>query len=78
MGNIEQKKTHVKTAMRIPSDLHAEIVDAAERAGHSMNDEIVSRLSAGRGGASLFDIVAQNVRTQEMIQQILDAIGPRK
>lgn len=33
-----------KTALRLPRDLHAKVVDAAAEAGRSMNAEIVYRL----------------------------------
>lgn len=79
------KKPAIKTAMRIPADLHADLQEAAERAGHSMNAEIVDRLTAAAGGASLSAVLEQNQRmmvevtkTQEMVQSILSAIGPRR
>lgn len=42
-----------------------------------MNVEIVARLSAP-SGQTLRDISRQNEKTQEMIQQIIDAISPRR
>ena len=33
-----------KTALRLPKDLHQQIIDAAKKAGISMNAEIVTRL----------------------------------
>lgn len=65
------------TTVRLPPDLHAEIKAAAERAGHSMNVEIVARLSAP-SGQTLRDISRQNQKTQEMIQIIIDAISVRR
>jgi len=70
-----EKKPSVKTAMRIPAELHAELQEAAERAGHSMNDEIIERLAAGSGGATLRDVLEQGARTQNMVKQIIDAIS---
>lgn len=67
----------VKTAFRLPAALHAELKEAAELAGHSMNAEIIARLSAP-AGHTLRDIAKQNMKTQEMIQQIIDAIRPRR
>lgn len=79
------KKPAIKTAMRIPADLHADLQDAAIRADHSMNAEIISRLTAAAGGASLSAILEQNEqimaelkKTQDMVQSILAAIGPRR
>lgn len=66
----------IKTAIRLPRDLHADIVDAAAHHGHSMNDEMIARLSKPTG-PTLDDIARQNARTQEMVQTIIEAIGPR-
>lgn len=69
---------YIRTALRLPRDLHAEIQDAAEAAGRTMNAEIIARLSGYPAGATLEQLAKQNVKTQEMIQQIIDAIGPRR
>lgn len=80
-----KKPSSIKTAMRIPTDVHAEIHEAAVRADHPMNTEIVQRLRAGAGGATLAMVVEQNEqimaelkRTQDMIQLIINALGPRR
>jgi hypothetical protein len=79
------KKPAIKTAMRIPAELHADIAEAAKRADHSMNAEIIHRLTAGAGGVSLFALAEQNVeimaeihRTQEMVREIITALKPRR
>jgi hypothetical protein len=64
------------TTVRLPAALHAELKDAAERAGHSMNTEIVARLSSSR--VTLHDLALQNQQTQAMVQQIIDALRPRR
>lgn len=73
----EKPATPYTTTVRLPAELHAEIKDAAARAGHSMNVEIVARLSAPVGH-SMLDLAKQNLKTQQMIQQIIDAITPRR
>lgn len=65
------------TTVRLPVELHAEIKKAAKAAGHSMNVEIVKRLSEPPEN-SLAAIAKQNVKTHDMIQQIIDAITPRR
>lgn len=74
-----------KTAMRLPADLHAELQEIADKSGHSMNVEIVARLQAMSGGATIASLQEQNKqimaelkRTQDMIQEIITAIGPRR
>lgn len=60
--------------MRLPPDLHSEIKDAAARAGHSMNAEIVARLAAQPRDITLSDIARQNARMQLMLQKLIDAL----
>lgn len=83
-------KPPIKTAMRLPADLHADLKEAAKREEHSMNDEIIHRLTVVYGGASLATILAEvrslreenrqlradQKKTQQMIQGIIDALGP--
>ena len=33
-----------KTALRLPKDLHQQVIEAAQNSGHSMNAEIIARL----------------------------------
>jgi plasmid stability protein len=77
-----EKKKKPTTTVRLPPDLHAEVKEAAARAGHSMNDEIIERLrslsNANLGGPTLRDVVRQNEKTQLMVQQIIDAISPKR
>lgn len=72
------EKLDIVTTIRIPVELHAELKAAAHLAGHPMNAEIIARLWASPRGATLTDIARQNIKTQEMIQQIIDAISPRR
>lgn len=84
------KKPPIKTAMRLPADLHADLKEAAKREEHSMNDEIIHRLVVIYGGASLASILAETQhlreenrqlkaevkKTQQMVQTIIDALAP--
>jgi hypothetical protein len=85
MKETPPKKPAIKTAMRIPAELHAGLQDAAARAGHSMNTEIIARLTAAAEGASIAAVMEQNrqlmaevKRNQELIQEIIAAISPRR
>lgn len=68
---------YIKTALRLPRDLHAEISEAAVEHGRSMNSEIIDRLGRSSTDPSLADIAQQNIKTQELVLQIIAAIGPR-
>lgn len=44
MATLNAQDEYIKTALRLPRDLHASVQEAAERAGRSMNAEIIQRL----------------------------------
>lgn len=69
---------YIRTALRLPRDLHAEIQDAADAAGRTMNAEIIARLSGYPSGTTLDHIAKQNETTQAMVQRIIDALGPQR
>jgi len=69
----KQGKTRAgTTTVRLPPDLHAEIKEAAARAGHSMNDEIILRLRAYAPSIALSDIAKQNAELKRMLQLLID------
>lgn len=58
----------VKTALRLPPDLHASLQADAELAGRSLNAEILARLQ-DRG-----DIAAELAEIRVTLRKILDAV----
>ncbi len=60
----------IKTALRLPPDLHREILEDAERHGHSMNMEILNRIRAGREGY----LAAELAEIKATLRKLLDAI----
>jgi TRAP-type mannitol/chloroaromatic compound transport system substrate-binding protein len=65
---------YIRTAMRLPRDLHAEVRKAAKAAGHTMNAEIIARVAAAEDRPSLKDLMQQNAELKAMMREILDAI----
>ena len=61
-------KRVINTALRLPTELHGEIRQAADRNGRSMNAEIVARLQE----SPLDDVKRQNDEIKAMIRQLLD------
>lgn len=53
MAQISDQKDFLKTALRLPRDLHARIQEAAEASGRSMNAEILARLATSFEQADL-------------------------
>lgn len=45
MAQLSDQSDFLKTALRLPRDLHARIQEAAEASGRSMNAEIIARLA---------------------------------
>lgn len=60
--------------VRLPPDLYDEIKAAVDKDGGSMSGEINRRLRDQAASATLRDITRQNVRTQEMIQRLIDTL----
>lgn len=59
------KKDPIKTQLRIPPELHAQLLAAIEVSGRSMNAEMVSRL------AETFDVVeAANRNVKPMLDRL--------
>ena len=59
---------HIKTALRLPPDLHTEIQDAALRNGRSMNAEILTRLKSSR----IDEVLAELTEVKAMVRKVLD------
>lgn len=69
---------YIKTALRLPRDLHKEIKEAAEYNGRSMNAEIIARLDSKPKGTTLDDLARQNKDLRALVQRIIEAITPRR
>lgn len=62
LGRIARMATQddfIKTALRLPRDLHATIQEAAESSGKSMNAEIISRLLTNPEAVAATTILAK-------------------
>ncbi|MFZ3286595.1 MAG: Arc family DNA-binding protein [Telluria sp.] len=59
---------YIKTSMKLPPDLHAEVVRAAELHGHSMNSEIIARLQTRQ----FDDLRAELAEVRAMVRKVLD------
>lgn len=60
---------YMKTALRLPRDLHAELMEAARERGRSFNSEVVARLhdsianaDLARGDDGLNDLISRTVK----------------
>lgn len=65
----------VRTALRVPRDLHEELHEAATRGGWGLNDEILIRLQASTRDAKLDQLAKQNAELKAMLRKVLDAVG---
>lgn len=59
---------YVKSALRLPRDLHAQVSDDAERNGRSLNAEIISRLRT----SPLDGLTADVGEVRAMVRKLLD------
>jgi hypothetical protein len=60
----------VRITLRLPKDLHQELVYAAEQSEWSLNKQIVSWLRAGRDDDLWFRLM--NIRKEKWLQEIED------
>lgn len=65
---------YIRTAMRLPRALHAEVRKAASEAGHTMNAEIIARVAAASEVASFKVVMRQNEELKLLMREMLDRI----
>lgn len=84
MAQLTPQDDYMKTALRLPRDLHAQIQEAATESGRSMNAEIVARLNGSfdaRQKRRRVNITLtcgpsiQIAELQGLLQQIKDQLG---
>lgn len=68
-----KQQDHIKTAVRIPPELHSELVAAAEQNGHSLNAEMLARLNA----SPLDELKRQNEELKMMLREVLTHLRGR-
>jgi hypothetical protein len=66
------KPKNPATTVRLPAPLHQEVKDAADRADHSMNDEIILRLRLHPVESRLERIEQEAAELRRMVQQLID------
>lgn len=60
---------YVKTALRLPRELHASLLKDAEEAGRSMNAEIIDRLSLDNG--PVFGVLNKAIDSQKSLTRLM-------
>lgn len=66
------KPKNPATTVRLPAPLHSEVKEAADKADHSMNDEIILRLRVQPIDRRLERIEQENAELRRMVQQLID------
>lgn len=69
---------YVRTALRLPPDLHSAVKGAAKAAGHTMNAEIIARIAAAEENASFKTVVKQNEELKRLLLQLIESVETRK
>lgn len=65
-----KQQDFVKTALRIPAALHDKLKEAAEQNCHSLNAEMLARLSTH----PLEDIKRQNDELKRLVREVLNHV----
>lgn len=80
MAQLAPQDDYMKTALRLPRDVHARIQEAATAAGRSMNAEMVARLQesfAPREPVTVrINLVAGEETKMKDIQAVLELLKP--
>ena len=73
---MAKQDDYIKTALRLPADLHARIQLAAEKAGRSMNAELINRLdmSFEKGRVLEITVHADMDLTMKQLHAVLNEI----
>lgn len=87
MANLTSQDDYIRTALRLPRDLHKEVQDSAEKNNRSMNAEIVARLeksfieepieptSLAGIQQQIHGLVDENIKMRELLMEHLEFIG---
>lgn len=59
---------YIKSALRLPPELHAEVSAAAEHNGRSLNAEIIARLRDSK----TTDVLAELAELKQIIQKLIE------
>ncbi|GAB2731665.1 Arc family DNA-binding protein [Comamonas sediminis] len=62
---------YIRTALRVPPDLHKEIHEAADRAGRSFNAELIERLSRSFRDDQTIELAKSNMATLRMLSSFM-------
>ena len=65
---------YIKTALRLPRDLHAKVLMSAQAAGTTLNAEMLSRIAGADEVAANKELVRQNAELKAMLREVLDAL----
>jgi predicted HicB family RNase H-like nuclease len=68
------KPKRIETTLRLPPELHDELVTAGAKAGRSANEEIIHRCKAHAQAVALDEIVRQNAELRRMVQVLIDRL----
>jgi hypothetical protein len=69
---VSPQDEYVKTAIRLPPELHAEVKRAAKAAGRPMNAELIARVASSQQVDLLKELLKQNAEMKAMIRELLD------
>lgn len=73
----KQKPLRVKTALRLPEELHVELKKAAELNDRSINAEILARLTQSTLQSSISHLQSDSSEIKALAQEILRTVRQR-
>ncbi|WP_141749391.1 Arc family DNA-binding protein [Duganella phyllosphaerae] len=71
------QQSYIKTALRLPPALKEDLADAAARAGHSLNAEIIARCQALPLIEQIRLISAENAELRALLRELLATLSTK-
>lgn len=65
---------YIRTAIRLPRDLHADVRKAAAIAGHTMNAELIARIAGAEDRGAIHALTKQNERILKILSEMSETI----
>jgi hypothetical protein len=64
----------IKTSLRLPPELHASVIRAAEDSGRTFNAELMERIASAEDRRTLSQLVEQNAKLEALMREMLERI----
>jgi hypothetical protein len=65
---------YIRTALRLPRDLHAKVHESAREQGRTLNAELIARIAGAEEVLSFKELRRENAELRAMVREVLDSL----